>query len=95
MVDEVLCTTVKTMTRYQRGNVQKEREAYENVMAVELELRHVTLQKIRQTFERIGDYTKPVPKLGRKAITLQMNLLKKYRSNLQMEIFPFEQTYKL
>lgn len=46
-----------------RGNVEEENRV------LDLRLLHplngVTLEELKNTFEKIGDYPKPVPKLGR------------------------------
>lgn len=63
---------------YRRGNTEKDLQQHRH--SLDIILKGVTLEKLKKTFERIGDYPKPKPNpIGRPKHTLQQ----KKDNNLQ------------
>ena len=77
-----------------RGNVEKESEAISFTVGVAMYLKGITLDHIRGAFEKVGDYPKPVPKLGRPKKSDKEKLKTKYlneESKGQKHVFTINQ----
>lgn len=72
--------------RYSRGNVQKERDYIERPLLVELELKNVTVNHLKSTLDKIGVYPKPVPKIGRPFISIEVKRKRKLEQELELGI---------
>lgn len=55
--------------RHERGNAKAEVRAIAMRLATEVECRNTGIKRVAKTFQNIGDYPKPVPKIGRPKTT--------------------------
>jgi hypothetical protein len=76
---------------YPRGNLFKERAEFENIMAVQLELRKINVHHLRKAFEKIRA-NKPVPKSGRSILSAsekrERALIRKIKKQEEIGIIP-------
>jgi len=59
------------MVRHKRGNIKKEVDEIEMPLLTKIETQGLGAEDLKLAFEKIGDFKKPIPKLGRSKKSLE------------------------